>query len=993
VGEQGRAVGEQLALLLPGLDPARQAGIALVTVDEARSDVGAGLSGSWYRPDPAGEAPPPAFADDQGTPLSRLMVEALRGQDPRSLPARTQPQFGVLDDLVVRRIHEAGYVVPRAMVVVWVAAAADSPAVVPITGEIRRALASEDVEGWVLLALTNIYPRDPKDHAEHAARCRQQAWEPLLVDAGRGNALATYAYLFESHGEHGTFWEGRDDVPFAAAEAIFVLTASGITTTREFEETLRQSLPQHVRDPYERLSGVGTSRLTFPRGHVEAFAAHRLGANILREWARSRTISLPLVAQVEHKRAAQRSLAEVRKRVADVPQLERGGRSSPRVSADTIARVRGLDQPTPDGGLIFKHFRPSELRRLDDGRLPLAERLEVQRAKAEEGFPVWKSTIRQGWERYGQEIERKIVTYTDGLILEGPEGVTRARAFTEELNRQLTQERDALASKRESREIAYERYLRETEALCHGPWAQIATAPAAHPASASAAPELIPAPATAPLAPVLASMPLTLRDADASRAGAGTSNPSGREEALAAGLATRHAWITDRVPRWPAVAGVVAMMVPAWVLVLQQALPSRWMSGIWSLLLLTLAVAMLTVLCSVGYYDLRRRREQAAAADLRRVYRRMFAHRCERHEDERREALLVGLQARVRRMLDRLADWDSFATSLAVQMEEQARQIEHQLFDGALGRRDVVVANRQLLHPVNYNLHRLDEDLAARRRAKPLEGFEWHASASAMLEPLRDSLRGEVSLMGAAPESIVVPVREFCQEVVRPYIAGDIVDLGAALEAWPADQTAGLFDHLIERSIILYHPVDRPRAPLAFVAARDEHHDHVQKRSLAANMITLTLNDREWMGVLRLQSGGSFPSFHDVEADRLQFERQREDDDPLLSHTRSRDQLAPSWEGSSVSLTNAPTRRIVPQPATWWSTPAPAVSAPLAPRPPASPATGPSGPPPESGPLAPWEPPEHWAERPAPSDVMAREATDSLVRRSAPDSSWLNDQR
>ena len=50
VGERGREVGAQLSMLLPGLDGARQAGIALLTVDEERSDDDGALLGAWYDP-------------------------------------------------------------------------------------------------------------------------------------------------------------------------------------------------------------------------------------------------------------------------------------------------------------------------------------------------------------------------------------------------------------------------------------------------------------------------------------------------------------------------------------------------------------------------------------------------------------------------------------------------------------------------------------------------------------------------------------------------------------------------------------------------------------------------------------------------------------------------------------------------------------------------------------------------------------------------------
>jgi hypothetical protein len=906
VGEQGRAVGQQLARLLPGLDAARRAGVALIAVDEGGRDDDERLLGTWLDAErmTSDETDPldaPILARF-GTPLPLLMVEALRGQDPRDVLERQEPRRGVLDDLVMRRIREAGYTVPRAMVVVWVAASASSPSLVHVTREIRAALQSEDVEGWVLLALPNIYPRNPELRANQAQRCRDQRWQELLLGTPGEPALATYGYLFEAHGEHGTFWEGADDVPFAAAEAIFVLAASGITTTREFEDTLRQSLPQLVENPYERLSGIGTSRLTFPRGHVEEFAASRLGAGVMREWARSRKVSLPLVAEGEHKRAARNAIAEVRHRISDNGNLRRGGRSSPRLSADTVARARGIDRPAPDGGLMFRHFSAAELARLDDGRLTLEERLEFQRAKADEGFPIWKSTIRPGWERYGQTMERQFAAYADDLILRGPEGVAQARTYADELNRQLNLEREELARRREGREVAYERYLLHMEDVTHGPWERSALwqerqaqqawrAQAAEPAIQA----LVPAPATNPLSPVLASMPLTL--------GEMTAEPEAptREEQLISALAGRHVWMEARIPQWPALLGLGMMMVPPWVLLAQALLPARWMSGTWSVLILTVAIVLLTAVVCAGYRELRMRQAAAAADDLRGVYRRTFARRCERHEDQRREALLVGLHARVRRMVDRLADWDSFATGLAERLDAEARQIERELFEGAIGRRDVVVANRQLLHPDDYNLHHLEDDVSAKRRAQPVEGAEWHASAATMLEPMREHLRGTVSLMGSAPEAIVAPVRAFCLQVVRPYVSGEIVDLGAALEAMPIGQTAGLFDHLIERSSILFHPVDRPRPPMAFVAARDEHHDQIRERSQAANMVPLTLHDREWMGVLRLQPGGSLPSFHDVEGDRRQLEQHREGVDPVLSQRRTSGELGtPRFEQDSM---------------------------------------------------------------------------------------------
>src|SRR6185437_9720889 len=247
---------------------------------------------TWYD-DPeriAAASPPNPMPDDtpitiDRRPLPTLVTEGLRGQRyehyARVIP-ETQLHRGVLDDAIVGQIRDNGYSVPRAMAVVWIAAAADSPRLLDVARDVRTSLRSESVESWVMLALTNTYPHDPAEHLEQEERIANQPWRELLLGdetpAQPGQSsyskeppLATFAYLFESHDEKGHFWEGPDEVAYGAAEAIFVLTATGITTTREYEETLRQATPNMVRQPFERMSSVGTSRLTFPRAQAELY--------------------------------------------------------------------------------------------------------------------------------------------------------------------------------------------------------------------------------------------------------------------------------------------------------------------------------------------------------------------------------------------------------------------------------------------------------------------------------------------------------------------------------------------------------------------------------------------------------------------------------------------------------------------------------------------------------------------------------------------------
>src|SRR6185312_8151172 len=152
VGAEGRAVGDWLISLLPSLDPPLREGIALLCTDAPASD-DAPLSGSWLDDAPAA-AEPADGADDDSTPdaeppalaLPTRIIEALRGR--RADDQSALRRRGVLDDAVISRIKDAGYGVPRGMVVVWIAAAADSPLLAESVAAVQTALRSEGVAGW-----------------------------------------------------------------------------------------------------------------------------------------------------------------------------------------------------------------------------------------------------------------------------------------------------------------------------------------------------------------------------------------------------------------------------------------------------------------------------------------------------------------------------------------------------------------------------------------------------------------------------------------------------------------------------------------------------------------------------------------------------------------------------------------------------------------------------------------------------------------------------
>jgi len=61
--------------------------------------------------------------------------------------------------------------------------------------------------------------------------------------------------------------------------------------------------------------------------------------------------------------------------------------------------------------------------------------------------------------------------------------------------------------------------------------------------------------------------------------------------------------------------------------------------------------------------------------------------------------------------------------------------------------------------------------------------------------------------------------------------------------------------------VILYQPEDQPRAASVFMAAREEDKLAILRTSKQRGLVTLGLEDREWLATLRLLPGGTTPTF------------------------------------------------------------------------------------------------------------------------------------
>jgi hypothetical protein len=406
-----------------------------------------------------------------------------------------------------------------------------------------------------------------------------------------------------------------------------------------------------------------------------------------------------------------------------------------------------------------------------------------------------------------------------------------------ELNQLLAIEQDQLATKRENRELDYDRFLAEMGERATGPW--------------------------------LEAMP----DGSPQTSVAGQSDKSTNNRAetlvtdLVEALSRRYRWLRGRRPTVAAIIGATCAVVPAGVLLGQALLPQQWFhQNRLAIPLLTAILVLVSGLCGWMYYIYMRRQERLAGEDLRRLYRRVQSYQCELYEDMRRSALLSGLHHQVRRLLDRLQEWQKFLADVAELLEADAESVDQDLFDGAMGRRDVLFANRHVLRPHDYNLRRFEQDISTKRSNESIAGHtangmaEWHRSLATMQPYLRTALKG-VNLLETSPDELRHSVREFALTVVKPYLTGDMVSTGAALEAMPAFESAGIFDRLVHQAAILYQPATPATRSGLFVAAREELRRSIMKEDQASGSVLLHIDDEEWLGLLRLQPGGAIPAF------------------------------------------------------------------------------------------------------------------------------------
>ncbi|MDE3231566.1 MAG: hypothetical protein KGO05_16930, partial [Chloroflexota bacterium] len=558
------------------------------------------------------------------------------------------------------------------------------------------------------------------------------------------------------------------------------------------------------------------------RAQAERYCAYQLGANILREWTPEQAPRLPSEEERAQKSSAradfQRIMEDTRSSNALVAALRRSARQRSR----RRSRENELPPERADSRLILRHLSRETVAPLLTARLDLPDALQGQRQLADEGYDEWERMLFPAWERYADEAAATVISRADDLAMEGAAGVERAYAYMAAFHEELCDEQERFDTKRATMAQRRAQDLADLRDASEGPW--------------------------------LAALP-----------GDGLGEPDEDEEQREATmldrLAARWRWIHARQPGVQALVAVTLVAASTLALLAFLLAPATLLAKPLIWLPLLAGPSLFAVGVSWGFARYRRKLEDDAARDLRQCHRAVYRYRIERREAEWRAALFAMLRMRAERILERLSDWEGFIRQITDELERDAIQEEARLFEGAYGRRDVLVANRRRLRRDGYALRDFALDVDKRRKTQPREEAPWHGSDRELLARLRDRIHGQVSLVEAPTAAIAEPVRAYCAEVVRPYLTGDLVNLADALQSVAASEDATLLDALLERATLLYRPADHPRAATRFVAAREADLATLTRGKQLTGLTTLGTREREWMAVIRLLPGGARPDF------------------------------------------------------------------------------------------------------------------------------------
>ena len=322
-------------------------------------------------------------------------------------------------------------------------------------------------------------------------------------------------------------------------------------------------------------------------------------------------------------------------------------------------------------------------------------------------------------------------------------------------------------------------------------------------------------------------------------------------------LGLRADWLESQTPSITNLAAAGVMGVAPIVVMALHALPPQFAA---QPLVIVGMIALAAGLAFLASWLVRRHALRLAADardDVLRLYRRFYAYRCERREDELRVVLVGPLRRRVKRMRERLEHMQSFVESVQQALSADAEATRDRLFDGPSSLRDIYVANgERLTRDGAYTLAHFYAEVTRRRLANRADEESWHRSPEQMVQRLRQWLGARhTNVLDLAEGEFESAIRTFARGIIRAYLVDDLVDIRSALAA-PGERKRALWQEAVSKSSVLYRPHTTPH-PTVIVCGRDEHRAALDTSLIHSDAVLVRTSHPEWLLVAQFCPGGA----------------------------------------------------------------------------------------------------------------------------------------
>ncbi|HEU4784222.1 MAG TPA: hypothetical protein VFS83_12855, partial [Ktedonobacterales bacterium] len=607
-------------------------------------------------------------------------------------------------------------------------------------------------------------------------------------------ANVSFAFLYSLARDYD-YMLAQEDVHYIMAEAVFTLAATGISEADSFRRVVADTsatyltAAEEMQAQAQREGSLGVCMIRYPRASAEIYWIDRLASETLVRWASHAEAERPGDAE-SRRQAQQRNASALVERTlqpwfldpTQVPpqtvsvSLPGDGAGPQRiVQWPTRAALAAL-APDTNAALDLLHQALTNIKRqLDYNAViremqkraaitrrtpPWSESAQQAFSRAQDSYRNLQNASLQAWKNVQQEAHRQIEHMVDDLWLGANTSWLEAHAFTEAVDKELGDVLVRLSDMRIERHDAYqarmERYHRmvrnvpdptetsgsgadggdfQTFVPRHGDTTHPGT-PSNGPAfgakaSASGAP-----PATDP-------------------SGRGAAPPDA-EEALSRQLVRRVDLLAQRLPRIPTLIATVLAAFPASFLLAQANLPTSLSSTPTEMALMGAGVGLFLGSLGALHKFWQSRTLTRARRDSLKMRNELLQH----HYSLRTNQLSVGAVMLTRRdvqdMRALLANWPGRLRDIAQGFNEEAVNEEKALFDGAIGRQDVLVANGEEMRNFSVVYYAADTQRIRSPHA------EWHRDYDAISGQLRQELRQRrEGVVGLQAETFKKRIQEF----------------------------------------------------------------------------------------------------------------------------------------------------------------------------------------------------------------------------------------